>query len=115
MSEHDSNDSKHNHGGQRIPSWAGHVLIASDMVRRSMFLVPWLGTLIALYLVLPTSSLWIQASVLVLASIATLVAVVRAAATQAAQRGALGAYVAHLATQTMLGRWLTDLLSNSSR
>ena len=105
----DDNDSQRR--SQRMPSWAGYVLIAADTMIKPLFLVPWLGTMVALSLVLPVASIWAGLAVLVGASAACLFAVTRAVASQASQRGALGAYVAYLATQTALGRWLTDLLS----
>ncbi len=110
MSDHDPHDSRNRHGGQRLPSWAGYLLIAADVVRMPRFLACWLATLVALSMTLPADSIWIQLGVLLAASVATLVAVTRAAATQAGARGALGAYVAHLATTTSLGRCLTDFL-----
>lgn len=110
MSDPDPNDSRRPHGGQRLPRWAGYLLIAADVVRLPLFLLCWAATVIALGMTLPVDSYWIQAAVLVIASIATLAAVTRAAATQASARGALGAYVARLATTTAFGRCLTDFL-----
>lgn len=111
MPDHDPNDSRRSHGGQRLPRWVGYLLIASDVGRQPLFLLCWLATLIALGMTLPTGSVWIQIAVLGLASAATLAAVTRAAAIQASQQGALGAYVARLATTTALGRCLTDFLN----
>lgn len=110
MPDHDPNDSHNRRGSQRLPRWAGYLLIAADVVRQPLFLVSWLATLVALSMTLPTDSAWIQLGVLLAASIATLAAVTRAAATQAGARGALGAYVARLASTTSLGRCLTDFL-----
>lgn len=114
MSHPDPNRPQRPHGGQRLPRWAGYVLIAADVVRLPMFLVCWLVTLVALSMALPTDSLWIWLALMLAASAATLAAVTRAAAIQAADRGALGAYVARLATHTSLGRCLTDFLSGRS-
>lgn len=100
-------------GGRRLPSWAGYLLIAVDVIAMPSFLALWLGTVLALALVMPTPSLWLEIGFLVVASIATWAGVVRAVAAQASRRGALGAYVGRLATQTNIGRWLTDWLSGS--
>ncbi|MGN8197282.1 hypothetical protein ACS8Y6_01140 [Salinisphaera sp. RV14] len=110
MSDRDPNDPRTQRGSQRLPRWAGYLLIAADVVPRPLFLTCWLATLFALWMTLPTDSIWIQVAVLLIASIATLAAVTRAAATQAGERGALGAYVARLAATTSLGRCLTDFL-----
>ena len=111
MPDGNPNDSRNRRGGgQRLPPWAGYLLIAADVIRMPLFLACWLATLIALSMTLPVASIWVQLGVLVIASIATLAAVTRAAASQAGARGALGAYVARLATTTTLGRCLTDFL-----
>lgn len=115
MSDADRPDPDSRNDSRRMPPWAGYVLIAADVVRQPLFLVPWLGTCIALSLALPAVSFWLRAGLVVLASAGTLAGVTRAVAVQASQRGALGAYVARLATQTSLGRWLTDWLSGSSQ
>ncbi|WP_348761361.1 hypothetical protein [uncultured Salinisphaera sp.] len=109
MTDHDDNRRR----SQRLPAWAGYVLIAADTITKPLFWVPWLGTLAAISLALPVESIWAWIGVLIAASLACLVAITRAVAIQASQRGALGAYVAYLATQTLFGRWLTDVLSGS--
>lgn len=115
MPDRNPNDSDNNPGGRRLPRWAGYLLIAADVIRLPLFLLCWLTTLAALSMALPADSVWIWLAVMVLASIATLAAVTRAAATQASADGALGAYVARLATTTSLGRCLTDFLDGSNR
>lgn len=114
MSQHDPDGSR-NDGGQRLPRWAGYVLIAADVARMPLFLACWLATIAALAITLPSDTIWIQIAVAILASIVTLAAVTRAAALQASQHGALGAYVARLATTTSFGRCLTDFLSGRSK
>ena len=105
----DDNDDRRR--SQRMPSWAGYLLIAADTLTKPLFLVPWVGTLVALSLVMPVGSIWAWALLLIVASAVCLFAVTRAVTAQASQRGALGAYVAYLAGHTPLGRWLTDWLS----
>ncbi len=105
----DDNDDRRR--SQRMPSWAGYLLIAADTLTKPLFLVPWVGTLVALSLVMPVGSIWAWALLLIVASAVCLFAVTRAVTVQASQRGALGAYVAYLASHTSLGRWLTDWLS----
>lgn len=115
MPDHDPNDFRLSQGHQNLPRWAAYLLIAYDVMCLPLFLVCWLATLVALSMTLPIKSIWTWAAVLLVASIATLAAVTRAAALQANERGALGAYVARLATTTLLGRCLTDFLSHRPR
>lgn len=113
MPEQYRNDRKQNHGSQRLPRWAGYLLIAADVLRTPLFVLCWVATLVALLLTLPSDSLRVRIAVLGLASLATLAAVTRAVAARASAEGALGAYVARLATSTALGRCLTDMLNRS--
>lgn len=95
---------------RRLPPWIGYLLIAADLVRRRLFLVPWAGTMVALFLVLPDIALWAQIGLLATLSVFTFLGILYAVMQRAEQHNALGAQVAWIATQTRLGRWLLKRL-----
>lgn len=109
MASHDSDQNRLT----RLPAWAGYLLIALDVMRRAVFLVPWLGTIAALAIAMPIETRWGQAGVLLLMSILTFVGIMHACMSRASQQGELDGWMVHLALETRFGRWLVRRLKRS--